>query len=584
MRTMRTRGWVGLGVTLAAFAGQAGVAHGQGGNQRAPAYLTYPRGSDLRQEYGKPANETDGNLTAFAAAAAGMVSHAASASVVAAQPILHENELTPLPGSGARVDLGPARPGDANLVGAPSRALWRYSYHLQHKGVPLSKFSGVSHVVEASGTSTRTLYIRSTNLPNKATLPSTTANVAPAEALRLGREDARKDLPEIDPQVGPAGREILVGPDGSSELVWSFLVQAKDPARIFARNYWVSARGQAKIVRKEDLIYLESPQGPEMVATATGKVTANIHGLGKSPLDPPDLMVPLQDYRGTISSITNAAGVYNAAGTINTRLLGPFANISNQAGSPLVPIKAGNDLYFKAASEADLAQATAFYWVNSTHEFVRPFLPASPTVLMNNTVNVNLSQRCNAFWRDADKSLNFFNSGGGCQNSAYCDVVCHEYGHGIDSEFGGIRDGGYSEGFGDSVAILITHGPIIGKDFQGAGVPLRLASEVHPWPPADPEVHEVGKIYNGFTWQLTRELLKTNTEAASFAIAKDLILGAAALNPKDIPDAVRLSFFVDAKAGSKHFNELAAAADSRQIPRPTSPVTSMEAESLLAEK
>src|SRR5262249_23492461 len=158
-----------------------------------------------------------------------------------------------------------------------------------------------------------------------------------------------------------------------------------------------------------------------------------------------------------------------------------------------------------------------------------------------------------------------------------CDVVCHEFGHGIDTEFGGIKDGGYSEGFGDSVAILITHSSVIGKDFLGKGMNLRDASEVNSWPPPDPEVHEVGKIYNGFTWQLTRELMKTNDEATSFAIAKDLIMGAAALNPKDIPDAVRLSFFVDSQNGSTHFTELAAAADSRSIPRPTSPVAADDA-------
>ena len=41
-------------------------------------------------------------------------------------------------------------------------------------------------------------------------------------------------------------------------------------------------------------------------------------------------------------------------------------------------------------------------------------------------------------------------------------------------------------------------------------------------------------------------------------------------NAKDIPDAVRLSFFIDRQNGSLHFKELAAAADSRKIPRPQS--------------
>ena len=55
------------------------------------------------------------------------------------------------------------------------------------------------------------------------------------------------------------------------------------------------------------------------------------------------------------------------------------------------------------------------------------------------------------------------------------------------------------------------------------------------------------------------------------------MLGAAAANPTNIPDAVRLSFVVDApdgnpSHGSPHFHELAAAADSRNIPRPPDPL------------
>jgi hypothetical protein len=484
----------------------------------------------------------------------------------------------PLPSDVSRISLAASEQEGVNAAEAPPQALWRHSYRLQHKGVPLSKFSSISHVVEATGTETRTVYIRTINVPRKDVLPSTTATVNVQDAQALGREDARTAVPNIVAKVSQPHREILVRGDGNPELVWSFIVQAEDPAHIFARQYWVSARDGARIMHKEDLVYLDARQEypAEEAAIAVGRVTGNILGLGKSPLDPPSPNQPLQDYLGATSggtkSITNAFGIYNATGTINTKLMGPFAVVDNKAGSLLVPTRTGNNLFFNAKTEQELAQVSAFYWVNFTHEFARSFLPTSPALLVNNPVRVNINQTCNAFWSTGDHSLNFFKSGGGCVNSAYCDVVCHEFGHGIDAQFGGIQDGGYSEGFGDSMAILITHSSIIGKDFQGKGTKLRDASEIHTWPPSNPEVHEVGKIYNGFTWQLTRELMKSNSPAAAFAIAKGLVLGAAALNPKDIPDAVRLSFLVDSKTGSKHFHALAAAADSRKIPRPAHPV------------
>jgi len=57
----------------------------------------------------------------------------------------------------------------------------------------------------------------------------------------------------------------------------------------------------------------------------------------------------------------------------------------------------------------------------------------------------------------------------------------------------------------------------------------------------------------------------------AFDTAKELTLGAAALNPRDVPDAVRLVFFVDHQNGARFFNEMARAADAHQIPRPSDP-------------
>ena len=82
-------------------------------------------------------------------------------------------------------------------------------------------------------------------------------------------------------------------------------------------------------------------------------------------------------------------------------------------------------------------------------------------------MHVNINETCNAFWNGEDNSLNFFKSGDSsdgtahCVNSAYCDVACHEFGHGVDAEFGEILDAAYSEGFGDSLAILITQDSIV---------------------------------------------------------------------------------------------------------------------------
>jgi hypothetical protein len=258
-------------------------------------------------------------------------------------------------------------------------------------------------------------------------------------------------------------------------------------------------------------------------------------------------------------------------------LRGPHSIIENLAGPVMERVQSGTpdtptDLNFGASSEFELAQTSAFYWTNVAHHLANPIL--SPSDLPALPTRVNLNDMCNAFYNTASPSINFFRAGGSCPNTAYADVVFHEYFHGVDHRKGGILDGGYSEGFGDAGSILGTRQPCLGRDFLGAGTCLRPATDVILWPPAPGEgVHSIGRRYAGFSWELVQQLKKTYAEDGAYDIAAQLILATAAMNPSNIPDAVHLSFLADDDDGnlstcSPHFNELAAAADSRKIPRP----------------
>ncbi len=191
-------------------------------------------------------------------------------------------------------------------------------------------------------------------------------------------------------------------------------------------------------------------------------------------------------------------------------LQGPFAVIQNQSGPTLQQAQTGGtvapiDINFGAGGgDNDLAQTSAFYWVNVAHVLSQPAL--GPASLANLPVRTNINPTCNAFWDGS--SLNFFRAGGGCPNTAYSDVAMHEFGHGVDAANGGIANGGYSEGFGDCVAVLATRQPCVGRDFFGPGTCLRLASDLILWPPPGSEVHLVGRPYVGFVWQLVQELEK----------------------------------------------------------------------------
>jgi hypothetical protein len=523
--------------------------------------------------------------------APGTISPSAAMSVLYQQPAMRklvDKQCLVLPQSSAQVRLGAAQAG---LTGGRP-VLHNFSYGMQYKDIPLSKHTSQGLVIASTGNQRKVLFSRERNLPDPDKLPADTkATVEQDAATRIGSDDSRQALGgDIDVEVamGEANEaphlEIIVGDQGKAELAWTYVLRAKDRKDRFARQYWVAAQGQPRILLKEDLVYMcwQEPATPAAPAATKGKITGNIYGFKKSPRDTADENQPLQDYLvQTINNgtqvITDASGQYvpGTGSSLNKMLIGPFARIVNEAGPALKPTQDGNNLIFNAGTEQDLAQVSAFYWVNFAHEFVKPFLPGTLTRLANNNVHVNINDTCNAFWSSADNSLNFFKSGGGCVNSAYCDVACHEFGHGVDAEFGEILDAAYSEGFGDSLAILITHDSVIGRDFLGSGMNLRNAADPIKWPDVkdDFDPHVAGQPYAGFTWDLTRQLLAkfAGDEKKAFDTVKELTLGSAALNPRDVPDAVRLVFYVDHQNGSKFFNELAQAADAHQIPRPTTP-------------
>jgi hypothetical protein len=579
-----------------ALTGPASADEKHSGNAKVPLYFVYPKGRNLAQTYSQPAAGTN-SLAAFNSSP-GTISPSASMSVLYQQPStrkLVDKQCLMLPRSSSQIRLGAAQNG---LMGGP-QALHKFSYGMQYKDVPMSRHTGQSLVIASRGNQRKVLFSRDRNLPDADKLPAdTNATIAQDAATGIGLADARQALGgdfNVEVAMGEGNAaphlEILVGDQGKADLAWTYVLRAKDRKDRFARQYWVAAQGAARILLKEDLVYLcwDGPSSPATAATK-GNITGNIHGLNKSPLNAPDKNQPLQDYLAeTVNGtqiITDATGQYVPVPGVplNTMLVGPFARVINEAGPALKPTRDGNNLFFDADADQDLAQVSAFYWVNVAHEFVKPFLPGTLTVLANMEVHVNIDQTCNAFFSGADNSLNFFKSGPSsddpsvrCVNSAYCDVACHEFGHGVDAEFGGILDGAYSEGFGDSLAILINHNSVIGRDFLGSGTKLRDASDNIQWPDVkdDFDPHVAGQPYACFTWDLTQKLKAKfgGDERKAFDTVKDLTLGAAALNPRDVPDAVRLVFFVDQQNGSKFFDEMAAAADAHQIPRPDSPTT-----------
>jgi len=432
---------------------------------------------------------------------------------------------------------------------------------VDYKGIPLARGSDYLTIVAGDG---RLLATRQRAIPTSvdATRPTVTAERAVAAARGHGGAalaQAVVDAPRL---------EIWVGSGTKGRLAWTFTMRDASVTAPIARRYWVAAAGNVSVLAWDNLVY-HTHHGAVSGTLWQGSPLAGTSSAG---------LASLRVDRGADAVTTSADGRYAfpagiGSATVSAALRGPFAVVQNMSGAGMTATATGTpsaalDLHFGGAGELEFAQASAFYWTTFAHGLAG----LSPTELANLPTRVNIAQSCNAYWNGS--SINFFQAGGSCPNTAYADVVLHEFGHGVDAVKGGIVDGGYSEGFGDALAVLGTRQACLGRDFLGAGTCLRPATDVILWPPAANEgVHAIGRRYAGFVWELLQQLARTYGTSGAFDIATQLVVAANAANPSNIPDAVRLAFIADDTDGnlatcSPHFKELAAAADSRHIPRP----------------
>lgn len=441
---------------------------------------------------------------------------------------------------------------------------------VEYQGIPLARGSDYLSIASEDG---RVFLTRQRNLPTA--VDATTATVSASAASSIAQTAAKPRAGSARLSADTPKLEIWVDDAAQGHLAWNVRVSTSSVTKPFAMRYWISATGTPRVLGSESEIYHThhgSVTGTVWNGSpfATTSVTASRGLSSASVARSTDAMTAITGNDGRYAYTTGGGNA-----TISSALTGPNSAVQNLAGAVLTAANTGTtsgdvNLNFGASGDLELAQVSGFHWTNVAHDLANSIL--LPTDLPNLPTRVNVSGSCNAFWNGS--SISFFQAGGGCPNMAYSDVVFHEYGHGVDARKGNILDGGYSEGFGDALAILGTHQACVGRDFFGAGTCLRLASQLILWPPAPGEgVHARGRRYAGFVWELSQQLRNTYSEEEAFRLATELVLAAAAANPASIPDAVFLSFVADDTDGnlatcSPHFKELAAAADSRNLPRP----------------
>jgi hypothetical protein len=278
-------------------------------------------------------------------------------------------------------------------------------------------------------------------------------------------------------------------------------------------------------------------------------------------------------------TIDIAAPVNIAVGALDGRHNNPISGANAPAGNfPVTPgVNTTIQLLTAAATTNEAAHTTTQYWVDVTNEFCRAILGNSGQLntASNVTTIVNIASTCNAFY--TGNSINFYQAGGGCSNTAFSTVIAHEWGHGLDDRYGGIANSvteGLSEGWGDIIGLYLVDSPNLGSGFQSPGTPLRSGNNTRLYPYSVAGApHPAGEVWMGFAWKLRERLRAAIGTPAAIALSNDIVISTIAADATTRVDAVREVFIADdddgnLANGTPNYVHLSGAANDKAIPFP----------------
>ena len=231
--------------------------------------------------------------------------------------------------------------------------------------------------------------------------------------------------------------------------------------------------------------------------------------------------------------------------------------------------------------EVDRAQVNAYLHANIVRDFVIAANPSYPTIAGQQgatafQINVAVSGTCNAFYNGS--SINFYNAGGGCNNTAFSTVVHHEYGHHLVAA-GGSGQGAYGEGMGDVMGALISETPALGVGFQNCSSGIRNASNTCQFDSAGcsscgSAIHACGQLLSGCVWD-TRNNLAVVEPANFRTIVRNLTVNSVLLHTgSTIAGDITVDFLTlddndgDLSNGSPHFAAINSAFTAHGLPGP----------------
>ena len=337
--------------------------------------------------------------------------------------------------------------------------------------------------------------------------------ISAEDAIEAATQDSAFD-PNKDRVVGKVKTKLqpFYAPSGeiSFRFVYDVLIR-----KTFPRGIWkYSVNGvDGRIVRLENKLY------------STGQAMAEVYP--RLPSDPiatfplPNIMVK----NGNDKEMAQDDGTFNLDPENAIAVLaGPRVVVKESGSAPVNATGTSSGILFKAADH--ISENMAYVHVNKVNAFVRNFLHSAVNqiaggrtfdflnqpIVVNTRMNSEQMPECNAWFDPEMGTLNFLEESARCRASShFADVIYHEWGHALDNSLGGIQDGAFSEGIGDTVSMLMTNDPRLGIGFIKAtpDKPIRDISVVKHYPEnRDRDPHKESLIISGAWYEFTQMMKK----------------------------------------------------------------------------
>jgi hypothetical protein len=244
------------------------------------------------------------------------------------------------------------------------------------------------------------------------------------------------------------------------------------------------------------------------------------------------------------------------------------------ASASVSPTTAGT-IQFGTVTMSELlkSQTTVYYFTDDVNRYVRSLVPNKPTqfrLLDGIDPRVNINSSCNAYY--TNYTINFYNKSTTCNMTAYETVVQHEWGHAMDTAFGGLNTtDGLSEGWSDVLCILRSQQPEVGPAFFLTRNPayVRIATNSLTYPQSG-AVHTKGQVWMGWVWDVRTDLAKRLGVPAAQIITEKIVIPTIVANAASLQRQVLEVFLLDDNDGNlangtPNYNALEKASIKRKI-------------------